>query len=201
MSDNDMTPEDYEWAAMGPENYRDYVNRATEEGYPLRYFRVRRRVPAVPMMGFAILILVLLIKGCDRIHASAPAFSYVLLVILATFLFLVIFLAIAYIAKTKKIGYLDFTEDALVFLEPDLEESRRIPIADLTSIWNRHDVDSQLQGMTSRGRFLKLALEFRDGTIVNVECANTPFFPERHDQMYIPAGFLLEELNGIGKKA
>jgi hypothetical protein len=174
--------------------YIEYIEQATADGYPLRYYRVKRRIPALLAMGTAVLVLLTMIKGCNMIHASAPYISYGALEILTAILFTVFFLGVAYFAKTQKIGFVDFTEDELLFLDEELNITERIAIADLRAIWNTKDRDSLLQGITSRGRFLKLTLEYTDGRTVQIEVPNQAFFPELHERAYVTALHLLEHL-------
>lgn len=175
--------------------YRAYIEQATADGYPLRYYKVERKIHSLAVLGTMILLLLTAIKGCDLIHEAAPGFSYVWLIVLTAVVVIALVFWLSHVGGAKPVGFVDFTEDELQFRDMFLNIDSRIAIADIRSIRDTEQSDDgQLKGISTWGTFLVLKLELHNGEVLKMELKNQPFFSDHHEKLRVTAQRLFDYL-------
>ena len=175
-------------------NYKEYIAKAGEDGYPLRYYRVRERVNSWLRLCGVILVPVTVVPGCNAVHAAFPGFSYVGLIVSAAVLGFALLMALTAFSQPQKIGYIDLTEDNLELIDLHGCEIRRIPIAEIRTIRERDRVSKADEGISGNGNLLLLEFVLRNGEIVRCDCAGKPFHPQFHEKIQVPLKLLYDHV-------
>lgn len=172
--------------------YQTYIQRATADGYSLRYSWIRIRMPnSIRGLLYGALLIGTFV-GCDQTHRAMPESSYYMIVYCSAILSMCVFAIIALIDRPRKLGFVEFTEDEIRFVRAGNKVDRTFTIDQINYIAGprlsevERNAGDSARDITSR----QLTIVMRGGERFRFECLSAAFFTARHE----PLGVTLEML-------